>query len=256
MSYDLKRSHFSLILERGVTDGLTITEEGQALIAVIDQATGTEKVQSSGGDSGEIFAGFSIRDNADNATTSVVEEIVVPSVAPFTASLSNTNIVAGTVGVSTTAALRAVASDTGLLAKTDSVPNTGEIQILSPATVVTGDLVFHEDEAGQTVTVTYRFNLTVAQSRLEFFQRNINNEAGALFGQVGVGMGNGEVFTDQFDATLAWDAGEVITTGADGILTQGGNGAKLDARVISVPNVNNPLLGINFNVGGGEGTPA
>jgi hypothetical protein len=65
-----------------------------------------------------------------------------------------------------------------------------------------------------------------------------------------VGQGHGEVFTDQFDSTLAWDAGTAITSGANGQLTQGGSGATLDARVVSVPNVNNPLLGIAFDLGG------
>jgi hypothetical protein len=38
---------------------------------------------------------------------------------------------------------------------------------------------------------------------------------------------------------------------ADGTLTNSGNGSiQLDARVISVPNVNNPLLGISFDIGG------
>ena len=60
----------------------------------------------------------------------------------------------------------------------------------------------------------------------------------------------GWVFTDQFDATLDWSTGTAITSGAGGVLTQGGSGSTIDARVISVPNVNNPLLGISFDIGG------
>ena len=99
--------------------------------------------------------------------------------------------------------------------------------------------------------VTYRYNLTVSEARLQFFQRNINNEAGALFGQVGCGHGHGEIFTDQYDATIDWATVAVgaIHSAAAGTVSETG-GTALDARVISVPNVNNPLLGLAFNIGG------
>jgi hypothetical protein len=91
--------------------------------------------------------------------------------------------------------------------------------------------------------------LTVAEARLKFFQRNINNEAGALFGQVGVGHGHGEIFTDQFDAAEDWATASDPSSGAAGQVVEGGSGSNL-GRVISVPNVNNPLLGLNFDIGG------
>jgi hypothetical protein len=245
MSYDLKRSHFSIILEREVSPGSVITEEGVVLVAVLDPATGTEKVQASAGASDEIVAGFAVRDNADNATTSEVEEGTIPT-APnaLTIQLSNNNL----VGTAPNTQIRVVASTTGALTQVAGTPASGQVQVAD----TTGLLTFHSDEEGQDVVVTYRYNLTVAEARLKFFQRNINNEAGALFSQVGVGHGHGEVYTDQFNSTVAWDVGTAITSGAAGILTQGGNGAVLDARVISVPNVNNPLLGINFDIGGTE----
>jgi hypothetical protein len=119
---------------------------------------------------------------------------------------------------------------------------------------LTGLLTFHADDAGEPIVSTYRYNLTVAESRLVFFQRNINNEAGALFGQLGVGHGHGEIYTDQFDATVDWvsivGASGQILSAALGTVSAGGTGTILDARVISVPNVNNPLLGLAFNIGG------
>jgi hypothetical protein len=253
MSYDLKRSHFSVILERAVATGETITEEGQLLIATLDASTGTEVVQEAAGGASEIVCGWAIRDNADNSTTSVVENGTIPATGTLTIQLSNNNLVASTPGDGSTSQMRVVASSTGALTLVDAAsPASGQCAN-EPAT---GLLTFHGDEAGQTVVVTYRYNLTVAEARLSFFQRNINNEAGALFGQVGCGHGHGEIYTDMFDATVDWSAAGVIPeSAAGGTVSSGGSGASIDARVISVPNVNNPLLGLAFNIGGTANTP-
>lgn len=246
MSYDLKRSHFSVILEKKVSTGSVVTEEGSLLVAVIDATTGEETVQLSAGAGGEVPAGFAIRDNADNATTSAVEEGTIPSAGTLEIQLDNNNLVAP--GDGSTAQARVVASTSGALDNVDGAsPSAGEVGI-EP---VTGLLTFNAAQAGQDVVITYRYNLTVAEARLKFFQRNINNEAGTLFGQVGVGHGHGEVFTDQFDATVNWGAAaQDIWSGANGVLVGSAGGSQLDARVISVPNVNNPLLGIAFDIGG------
>jgi len=251
MSYDLKRSHFSLILERKVTDALTVTEEGVVLVAVLDAATGTETVQLSAGSAGEVVAGFAIRDNADNSTTSVVEEASVPATGDLEIQLSNNNLVASTPGDGSTSSLRVAPAATPLSEYTivdGASPSSGEVG----NEPVTGLLTFNAAQAGVAVVITYRYNLTVAEARQTFYQRNINNEAGALFGQVGVGQGHGEIFTDQFDATAEWGASnQIVHTGANGLLAITG-GQLIDARVISVPNVNNPLLGIAFSIGGGH----
>ncbi len=246
MSYDLKRSHFSIILERAVTDAEVVTEEGVVLQAVIDPATGTETVQVCGGAS-EIIAGFAIRDNADNSTTSVVEEATIPASGDLEIQLSNNNLVASTPGDGSSSSMRVVASTTGNLTLVDAAsPASGQVG----NEPVTGLLTFHDDEKGQDVVITYRYNLTVAEARQTFYQRNINNEAGALFGQVGVGHGHGEIYTDQFDATKDYSSDADAIHGIAGGLISTTGGTAIDARVISLPNVNNPLLGLAFNIGG------
>ena len=253
MSYDLKRSHFSVILERAVATGETITEEGQLLIATLYASTGSEVVQAAAGGASEVLCGWSVRDNADNSTTSVVEEATIPATGTLTVQLSNNNLVTAIADDGAQSQMRVVASSTGNLTLVDAAnPSSGECAN-EPAT---GLLTFHGDEAGQTIVVTYRYNLTVAEARLSFFQRNINNEAGALFGQVGCGHGHGEIYTDMFDATVDWSAAGVIPeSAAGGTVSSGGSGASLDARVIAVPNVNNPLLGLAFNIGGASTSP-
>ena len=249
MSYDLKRSHFSIILERKVATGSVVTEEGVLLVATLDAATGEEVVDLSTGSSAtEVVAGFAIRDNADNATTSAVEEATIPASGTLEVQLSNNNLVS-TAGTGSTSQLRSVASDTGALALIDEgAAGAGQVA-LNPTT---GLMTFNAAEQGQDIVTTYRYNLTVAEARLTFFQRNINNEAGALFGQTGVGHGHGEIYTDQYDSTIDWGAAAVaVESGPAGTLTSGGAGGNvLDARVISVPNVNNALLGVAFSIGG------
>jgi hypothetical protein len=249
MSYDLKRSHFSVILERKVATGSTITEEGQLLVATLDATTGEEVVAASAATGSEVVVGFSIRDNADNSTTSVVESVTVPAAGTYSVQLSNNNLVAGTANDGSTSQMRVTRDDTGVaLTLVDGAIAADGQCANEPAT---GLLIFNVLQAGLAMTVTYRYNLTVAEARQVFFQRNINNEAGALFGQVGVGHGHGEIFTDQYDATIDWStAGLVPESGAAGTVTNGGTGSTIDARVISVPNVNNPLLGLAFSIGG------
>jgi hypothetical protein len=246
MSYDLKRSHFSIILERKVATGVAITEEGVLLQATLDPATGEEVVDLCANAVSQVVAGFAIRDNADNATTSEVEVGTVPAASPYQVQLSNNNLVASTPGDGSTSQLQVKADGVALTIVDGSTPASGECA----NEPVTGLLTFHVDETGQDLEMTYRYNLTVSEARLKFFQRNINNEAGALFGQLGVGHGHGEIYTDQYDTTVDWSvAGQAIHTGAAGTVT-GSGGTAIDARVISVPNVNNPLLGLQFDLGG------
>ncbi len=251
MSYDLKRSHFSIVLEKQVSTGEVVTEEGVLLVSVLDATDGTERVQPSDGTSGEVPAGFAIRDNADNATTSAVEAGTVPASGTLEFQLANNNLVitsGGTPGDGSDAQLRVEMGNGDELTLADNTSSGPGVVGVDPDS---GLLEFDGAEAGEDFTATYRYNLTVAEARLKFFQRNINNEAGTLFGQTGVGHGHGEVFTDQFDSTVLWDtAGQAVWSGPGGILVGSAGGSRLDARVVSVPNVNNPLLGIAFDIGG------
>jgi hypothetical protein len=118
----------------------------------------------------------------------------------------------------------------------------------------TGVITFHAGAAGFSVRIWYQANLTVAQSRQKFYQRNINNQAGALFNTVAVGGGVGELYTSEYDTNVDWSTAVpgntgVIMSGPDGILTIGGGGTAIPgARVVHVPNPDNAMLGISFNL--------
>lgn len=247
MPYDLKRSHFSLTLQKDVSAGQVVDREGVVLRSVLE--AGEEKIQKADASASTYqIAGFAISDNEAIGIVPVVEDLTVPaSPGPYTVQLKYASLV-GTAPNSSVRVLDVVgAAD---LTETAGAPASGEFQ----PNVATGLLTFHSDEAGKSIRVFYRANLTVAQSRLMFFQRNINNEAGAIFNTVAVGGGVGEIYTAEYDTNVDWSTAvpggaNAITTGADGVLTIGGSGTTIPGgRVIHVPDPDQPFLGIAFNI--------
>jgi len=249
--YDLKASHFSLSLEKNILTTATITQEGLLLITGIE--AGEEVVSPCTGPGGEVFAGFSILDNAVPTTYPVVEEIAVPALAPLTATLSHTNIVTVVnAGLYNEACGYNDTDGQALTCDTTSADN----QIL--LVPVTGGLTFHADEAGDTITMRYRYTLTTEAAKRLFYERNVNNTACATFTQLTVGGGTGEMYTSEYDCGVDWEnlgatallpeAGGSAATAAntsDGWLTvQGGQDA---CRLIHVPDEDDPRLGVAFD---------
>jgi hypothetical protein len=101
--------------------------------------------------------------------------------------------------------------------------------------------------------------VTVAQAQQKYFQRNINNQAGAVFNTVAVLAGIGEIWTSEFDATSNWAASNIAAIYANGAgtaanpdgtvsLTQNSSATQLPAttRVVHVPDTTSPFLGLAF----------
>jgi hypothetical protein len=107
-------------------------------------------------------------------------------------------------------------------------------------------MTFNSAQAGIAVQATYRYNLTVAQS-INLFQQDTPNHPDAnLFAAVGVGKGKGRLFTLNYDASQNWATATPTATAA-GLI--GASGAAIPGcRVVSVPSVGDPFLGIEFNV--------
>jgi hypothetical protein len=243
--YDLMKTHFSLSLQKDVAAGQVVDREGVVLRSVLEG--GVEKVQKAdAGANDYAIAGFAVSDNETIGIMPFVESLTIPAAAPYEVQLSHTSLV-GTAPNSSVRVER-VAAGTDL---TEVAAAPADGQFLPD--VATGKLTFHSAQAGLAITVWYRANLTVAESRQRYFQRSVNNEAGALFNTVVVGSGTGEVWTAEYDTNVDWSgvAAGAITTGADGILTTGGAGTAIPGgKVIHVPDVDNAMLGIAFNLPG------
>jgi len=231
--FDLNRSYFNDLKERAVAAGVSITEEGQ-ILAYVDDGAGGLAVDLTDGSNTQQLAGFAITDALKITTETVVEQVVVPA-GGGAVNLKNTNIVSGSE--------RVVASTTGVLAENCPTPGAAEY-CLDDAT---GIVTFNVAQAAQTVTIVYRYNLTLELQLNKFHERSINNRAQDFFSSVSVGALEGEIFTSMFDTSVAYSVTDPIYSETGGIVTSAAGGVKV-GFVSQVPSVNDGLLGVKFQI--------
>jgi len=230
-TWDRTRSFFNQILEKTVSTGLTVSEEGMCLIRVAEN--GQERVQESNAGGGEVWMGVSLMDNSSIATWPLAENATVPAApGPYTYSVQRTNLVAASMRVYDV---------TGAVNMT---VGAGLNQFTFVA--ATGVVTFNVGNAGDSVIVYYRYNMTVAERNARFQERNVNNGAGAAFGMVGVGVGPGEIYTSEYDTSQNYDALPVVATGANGQFTITGGAGTDCGRAIKAPTPEDPFLGVSL----------
>lgn len=240
MPFDLKKSFFELQLQKPVATGSSVDTEGALLQSTLS-SDGEEVVQLADASGSLNVVGFSVSDNEDIDTDVVVEEATVPDTGSSTETveLSKTNL----VGSGSNVEILVKKADGTVLTQVDTTPTSGEYDVDESA----GELTFHSDEAGDDVTIQYRYNMTVLEARLKFFERNVNNQAGAIFNEVSVAM-SGEIYTTEYDASVDWAGSVTPTTGADGQVVDGGGGTDISSSVtiIKTPTADDPHLGLRF----------
>jgi hypothetical protein len=208
--------------EAAVAPGASITAEGQALIRVTSaQSTG---VQQALGAAGEVFAGFAIAGVSAAPLPALyatkVESFVVPG--------------SGIVQLAKTPV-------SGQLAVFD---NTAAAAVATPTVV--GSTVTSLT-AGNTVTVTYKYALTVIEARTVQGDVQPGGYAGAYVGQIGLAK-RGTIYFDQFDASKNWAAATGLKLAANGQITdQSGSGVTLVGYIVATPNQEVPFLGVEFS---------
>lgn len=209
--------------ESVVAAGANIVAEGQALVrAVGAPANGVQ--QSMAATATELFAGFAVAG---------------VSAAPFQALYGTkveTFVVPGSGIVS-----MAYTPVSGQVAVFD---NTAAAAVATPTVVANTVTTL---AAGNSVTVTYKYALTVIQSRALQGDVQPGGNAGAVVGQIGVAK-RGIIFTDQFNSAVNWAAATAIKLAANGQITdQTGTGATIPGYVVSVPSQEVPYLGLEFS---------
>lgn len=215
----------------------TQPKAGQALVRADSGAD--RLVAISGANAGEVFAGIAKTDSLDLTYVGAVETVVVPSDAPYTVTLGRGLLVAGQIRCYDN-------TDAAALTEGDAA-NAGEFSAVD----ATGVLSFNAAQAGNSIQVTYRSELTARQRDLLFQGSAINRAEDANAGEVSAIRGPGIVYTMYYDATIDWSPSsgvpkgvpKVVKTGAGGLFTVGGNGATV-GRVHSVPSPSDPYLGI------------
>jgi hypothetical protein len=233
--FDLTRSYFNDIRERAVHSAATIAEEGTVLVYV-NAGDGTLAVQPSAGAGAEVVAGFAITDALKYATNVVVESVVVPA-GGGAVNLRHAGLVA-----STTRAYNV--TDAAALTAVGGAPAAGQFLM----NTTNGTITFNAAEAGDTVTVTYRYTPTLEEALATHHERSINNRAQDFFHSVSVGCLEGEIFTSMYDTTQAYAVGATVYSGANGRATSAAGGTALGV-VSQTPSVNDGLLGIKFHIG-------
>jgi len=232
MAFDLNRSYFNDIRERAVAAAATITEEGQ-LLMYVDAGDGTLAVQPTAGAASDRVAGFAITDALKYVTATLVETLTVP-VGGGTVSLRQNNLVASST--------RAVGSITGALTAVGGAPAAGQFQM----GIVAGTITFNAAQAGETVTVTYRYTPTLDEALATWHERSVNNRAQDYFSSVSVGGLEGEIFTTMYDTTQAYAVGGLMYTGAAGLVTSAATSTVIIGIVSQIPSVSDGRLGVKF----------
>lgn len=205
--------------EAVVAPTANITAEGQALVKT------AKGLAPALGTAADVFAGFSIAGVS-----------AAPMQALYTTKVE-TALVPGN-GVVTLA-------QTPVAGQLAAFDNTDGAAIAAPT--VAGKTVTGLT-AGNTVTITYKYALSVVQARALQGDVQPGGYAGAYVGQIGLAK-RGTIFTDQFDASVDWSAATGLKLAANGQITnQAGSGVALPgAYVVSTPNQEVPFLGLEFS---------
>lgn len=208
--------------EVAVAPGAAIEAEGQVLVRQVGNTAAG--VGPSTGVAGEVFAGFALVGVSGapflESYATKVERFVVPaggniklSLAPVAGQFSVMDITAGVVD-----------TDAALSGKT-----------ISGLT------------AGNEVSVSYKYEMTVTQARARMGDAQPGGYAGLDVGSTGVAK-RGTIYIDQFDASVDWSSVDKIRCGASGQLVASGSGPVLNAVVTHLPTADVPFLGIEFSV--------
>lgn len=243
--FSFRDSHTSLERSKDVATGSTVTVEGGVLVGVLEG--GVEKVKLATGAASEKVVGFSKLDNESLLYETKVENIKVPAVSPYTVKLSH-GAISGSGPSSYEVRVVPVTTPGADFVQDGSGghPVANEFKVSDAAS---GELTFHSSDAGETMTVHYRYTLTAVEAQqITPGVRTINNAAAAQLKMCTVMGGIGEVYTKEFDVTKDYSTGTLKTL-AGGKLTIGGAGTDLSAlgwQVIKLPDANDAHLGVRI----------
>lgn len=241
--WNYRDSKTSLKRSKDMITGLNVTAEGAVMCVALEG--GVEKVKNSTGGASDVVIGFSELDNEVFTEDVKVEQHTVPAVSPYTVQLNHGALVgAGPYEIRVTK----------VVAGTDCVQNVavGANQFYV-TDVANGVVTFNVAQAGLLVEVIYRHTLTAVEAtQLVPGVRPINNAAAAQLHSCTVLGGVGEVYTKEFDVTTDYRTGTLYTSGTVlGRLHMGSSGGGTDVsslmRVIKVPTVADPFLGVAIN---------
>lgn len=232
---DLNRSKWNpaMCMEKTIMPGATIGQYGLFVQRVNN--SGAEAVQAVAGTSAtEAFIGIAIPDSRPITNRQVVETATVPSAAPRTVTLSNSNVISGQLSV---------------------YDSSGTLLTITTHYTVSSNVVTFVDAtyADTTCTFIYRHTLTSEEIQELYGSAWSNMTASALHMQTPVITGDVEIFTDLVDANKQYALTSSLYTYTGGLVSSADLGTATNlttgfgAKVIEVPTVNSPLVGIRYH---------
>lgn len=235
---DLTRTTFSRTFEKEVKVGSTIGAEGRLLQAEI--VAGAEVISECSDAASEVLVGFSLMSMITPDEVPNVESGTIPSASPYTIQLDKTNI--------TSAMIRVY----DVTAAADMTENAGVADNQFSCADATGLLTFNVADAGHEVIIYYRYNPTVMEARMLYYEPQVNRDSWNVYTRVGVGCGKCQVYTSEFDPKEDYTTNAVgteVTNAVGGILGMSGStDLPLGHRVISAPSAGDPWLGIELSI--------
>jgi hypothetical protein len=228
---ELSFSRIQLSMEIPLSANSAALDEGTALEYVMNpNGNGQNVVQAGTGTANAVHAGAALS-VFTRPSTMVYVDVLPVGTNPYTVVLSQTPTAATVVTVTI-----------GGVAYTYGAGTPGATGFQVNGNVLT----FNSAASGLTATVTYRYNITVAQAEM-FVGDGVAGgySPSAVTGTIGV-IQRGVIFTSDFDTSKYCGAGNVsnITVGAGGLYTVGGAGAPVVGTVIQIPTGDIPFLGL------------
>lgn len=176
-------------------------ERGMVMVfAATAGADGQRLVRPSAGAGGEKVAGILMLSETSQDSVPTIETASVPASAPLTITLRETPISIANIRVfnaNNALALEVVAG----------VPAAGQVQLVGDV------LTFNVADAGDAITVFYRFTISAAELARRGGRRSINNGAERLYNQVTLAQGEVKVLISNFDTGIAFGTSPTVAGG-------------------------------------------
>ena len=217
---------------RPVAPSFAVNEEGVAMVFVRVPGESELHVMPSTGAAGETLAGFSWTRNAPPSMLGYVQEGIVP--ADLTVELEQLPVTGQLLIVAAGDAKEIVA---GTPADADEVKVEGRLA------------TFKASLAGSKYYIQMQFEPTLQQARQLLGDQPIGGLASTNEAIIGL-LTRADLATSYFDASADWNGPELHPSlGADGRLTIGGTGTKLNnVTVVNAPSADVPFLTVRVNV--------
>lgn len=242
---DFTRSRFEWKRQFQVSPTANIVEEGSLLQRIVSPAGTDEVVTLSTAAATLRPAGISLQSRITAQTFTAVQDIVVPTVAPFTVQLAHTTLVVTAGGFGEAALWDYDAGAGNEILVPVAPPAPPPVTIPASVTVnANGLLTFDALEAGHHVRVTYRYVMTSIERDELLRQSHVNRGAEDQFGLVTVACGHCVVYTTMYLCTETYAVGDALTLDANGLFSL--SGATTFGRVISLPTPSDPYLGVEY----------